>query len=44
MTNDLTSPHGNTGAENAAWKDIVAKYARPSMWRALWQIVDTLFP
>ena len=28
----------------AAWKEIVRKYQKPSTWRALWQIVDTLVP
>jgi acyl-lipid omega-6 desaturase (Delta-12 desaturase) len=32
-------------AEDAvAWKEIVRKYQKPSTWRALWQIVDTLVP
>src|SRR5208282_2136852 len=31
-------------AENAAWKVIVAKYQKPSRWRASWQIIDTLVP
>lgn len=30
--------------DNAAWKAIVLKYQRPSLWRASWQIVDTLVP
>jgi omega-6 fatty acid desaturase (delta-12 desaturase) len=30
--------------DNAAWKAIVAKYQKPSTWRALWQIIDTLVP
>jgi omega-6 fatty acid desaturase (delta-12 desaturase) len=28
----------------AAWKEIVAKYQKPSTWRATWQIIDTLGP
>ncbi len=43
MTNELASAHENRSAENAVWKEIVAKYAKPSTWRAVWQIVDTLF-
>ena len=31
-------------AENAAWKEIVEKYQKPSPWRAVWQIIDTLVP
>jgi len=29
---------------NAAWKVIVAKYQKPSRWRAAWQIMDTIAP
>jgi len=29
---------------NAAWKAIVAKYQKPSRWRAAWQIMDTIAP
>ncbi len=28
----------------AVWKEIVARYQKPSTWRAIWQIVDTLGP
>src|SRR6185369_2326783 len=35
---------GTSGADNAAWKAIVARYQRPSTWKALWQIVDTIVP
>jgi omega-6 fatty acid desaturase (delta-12 desaturase) len=28
----------------AEWKRIVARYEKPSVWRATWQIVDTLGP
>ena len=28
----------------AEWKAIVAEYQRPSLWRAIWQIVNTLCP
>jgi omega-6 fatty acid desaturase (delta-12 desaturase) len=39
----------NTGgvkpiADNAAWKEIVLKYQKPSRWKATWQIIDTLVP
>ncbi len=26
------------------WKEIVAKYQKPSTWRALWQVVNTVVP
>jgi len=31
-------------AENAAWKAIVLQYQQPSVWRALWQITNTVAP
>jgi len=30
--------------DTAVWKEIVARYQKPSTWRALWQIADTLGP
>jgi acyl-lipid omega-6 desaturase (Delta-12 desaturase) len=44
MTTELNSIEATPPAENAAWKEIVAKYQKPSVWRALWQIIDTLVP
>jgi omega-6 fatty acid desaturase (delta-12 desaturase) len=29
---------------NSAWQEIVARYQQPSLWRSLWQIVNTLVP
>lgn len=29
-------------AENIAWREIVARYQKSSIWRALWQITNTL--
>jgi len=26
------------------WRPVVAKYARPDLWRSIWQIVNTLIP
>src|SRR5260370_41906583 len=37
-----TEENGPAGA--LAWKEIVVKYQKPSTWRALWQIVNTLGP
>jgi acyl-lipid omega-6 desaturase (Delta-12 desaturase) len=31
-------------AEVPAWKEIVARYQKPSVWRGTWQIVNTLVP
>jgi omega-6 fatty acid desaturase (delta-12 desaturase) len=44
MTDDLNSFHDNPLPDTAAWKSIVAKYRKPSTWRAAWQIVNTLVP
>lgn len=30
--------------ENMNWRPIVAKYARPDVWRSLWQVANTLIP
>jgi acyl-lipid omega-6 desaturase (Delta-12 desaturase) len=34
----------SSNPDTATWKEIVEKYQKPSTWRALWQIVDTLVP
>src|ERR1019366_2994151 len=44
MTNDLSSIPAQPHAENAAWKAIVAEYQKPSLGRALWQIINTVVP
>src|SRR6266849_3567202 len=46
MTNNqhLVSTEDNRPADALAWKEIVVKYQKPSLWRALWQIVNTLGP
>jgi len=33
-----------TAEKVPAWKSIVAKYQKPSVWRGLWQVVNTLVP
>jgi acyl-lipid omega-6 desaturase (Delta-12 desaturase) len=38
MTNNPTET-GYVG-----WREIVARYARPDLWRSLWQMVNTLIP
>ena len=30
--------------ENIQWRPVVAKYARPDLWRSIWQVVNTLIP
>ena len=44
MTDETKSIPAKTPVDNAAWKAIVAKYQKPSAWRALWQIVNTVVP
>ena len=44
MTAGSASAAPSPTVDNAAWKEIVAKYQKPSTWRALWQIIDTLVP
>src|SRR2546425_3728948 len=44
MINDPTSTQGECQADTAAWKEIVARYQKPSVGRGIWQIVNTLVP
>ncbi len=44
MANETSSIPAKPQVDNARWKEIIAKYQKPSTWRALWQIVDTLVP
>ena len=44
MTSDRNPVGDKLIAENAAWKQIVLKYQKPSPWKAAWQIVNTLVP
>lgn len=44
MKNDTNPAPAKPHVDNAAWKAIVAKYQKPSVWRALWQIIDTVIP
>src|SRR3989454_6703801 len=41
MTTDLAS---NKDASPSAWKEIVARYQKPSVGRGVWQIANTLVP
>jgi acyl-lipid omega-6 desaturase (Delta-12 desaturase) len=34
----------NSSKSSLGWKEIVARYQRPAVWRALWQITNTLVP
>jgi omega-6 fatty acid desaturase (delta-12 desaturase) len=44
MTNEPGSTPARIHADNAVWKEIVAKYQKPSTWRASWQMINTLIP
>src|SRR6266404_1524614 len=44
MRDDSSSTQGQRPTNAATWKEIVAKYQKPSTRRALWQIVNTLGP
>ena len=30
--------------DNIQWRPVVAKYARPDLWRSIWQVINTLVP
>ena len=40
------APGDQTATTKAAaiWKNIVARYQRPALWRAIWQILNTMVP
>ena len=44
MMNEANTTSAGTRTDNAAWKEIVLKYQKPSTWRALWQIINTIVP
>src|SRR5437899_5424588 len=44
MTNDSISAKGTSQKGSSAWKQIVARYPKPSIGRGVWQIVNTLVP
>jgi len=44
MTNDPVSAKVEGKTNPSAWKEIVARYQKPSIPRGVWQIVNTLVP
>jgi len=44
MTTESIPSQATPRTDIAAWKEIVAKYQKPSTGRALWQVVNTLGP
>jgi omega-6 fatty acid desaturase (delta-12 desaturase) len=44
MNNNSVLAESEPQANTAAWKEIVAKYQQPVLWRSIWQMVNTLIP
>src|SRR5882672_7931481 len=44
MINDPASAKTADHAKSPAWKAIVARYQKPAVWRAIWQLLNTLVP
>jgi acyl-lipid omega-6 desaturase (Delta-12 desaturase) len=44
MINDSVLTVEKSPSDTSAWKEIVAKYQRPSRGRSIWQMVNTLVP
>ena len=44
MTNNPIANAAKPKPPVEAWEEIVARYQKPSTWRALWQIIDTVIP
>jgi len=44
MINDSASAKTADHAKTPAWKAIVARYQKPAVWRAIWQLLNTLLP
>src|ERR1043166_3743399 len=40
----VSSGAGKANPDKATWKEIVARYQKPSVGRGVWQIVNTLIP
>jgi len=43
-TDDSVSTEGEKSTDISAWKEIVAKYQKPSVSRGVWQLVNTFVP
>ena len=44
MTNDSNHAPAGSRSDTSAWKQIVARYQKPSVGRGVWQILNTLVP
>lgn len=44
MITDFVSKQTEPPGEPSAWKQVVARYQKPALWRGAWQIANTLVP
>jgi omega-6 fatty acid desaturase (delta-12 desaturase) len=44
MTNNSELSKSQAGAKPSTWKQVVAKYQKPHLWRGAWQLINTLVP
>jgi len=44
MTDHATKIEAASKTTPPAWKQVVAKYQKPALWRGLWQVANTLIP
>jgi omega-6 fatty acid desaturase (delta-12 desaturase) len=44
MINDSNPAEGKSRADTSGWRQVVARYQKPSIGRGVWQIVNTLVP
>ena len=44
MIDESVAAASPPGSDIPAWKQVVAKYQQPSMWRSIWQITNSLVP
>ena len=44
MIHDPISTKNELQTDTSRWKEIVARYQKPAVWRGFWQIVNTLVP
>jgi omega-6 fatty acid desaturase (delta-12 desaturase) len=44
MIDESVAAASRPGSDIPAWKQVVAKYQQPSVWRSVWQIVNSVAP
>ncbi|MEO8425523.1 MAG: fatty acid desaturase [Verrucomicrobiota bacterium] len=42
--NNPNSSQGKTQADTSGWKEMVARFQKPAVWRSVWQVVNSLLP